>query len=66
MTTEYYKQTFHMFLLHDLCFVLCSLDLDVQHVLVQMIIFFFNLITHKSMRLEKSNHHNSQRRHFLV
>ena len=44
-----------MFLLHDLCFVLCSLDLDVQHILVQMIIVFFYLITHKSMRLEAIN-----------
>ena len=40
-----------MFSLHDLRFVLCSLDLDVLR--AQRIIGFFILITHKSTRSEK-------------
>ena len=49
------KETFHMFLLHDLRFVLCSRDLDVQR--AQRIIGFFSLITHKSKRSEKWSDH---------
>ena len=44
------KQTFLMFSLLDLCFFLCSLDLDVLH--AQRIMGFFILITHKSTRSE--------------
>ena len=44
-----------MFLLHDLRFVLCSRDLDVQR--AQRIIGFFSLITHKSKRSEKWSDH---------
>ena len=43
-----------MFSQLDLCFLLCSLDLDVLR--VQRVIGFFILITHKLMRLEKCVH----------
>ena len=42
-----------MFSLRDLCFVLCSRDLDVQR--AQRIMGFFILITHKSI-VRKSDH----------
>ena len=41
-----------MFSQLDLCFLLCSLDLDVLR--VQRVIGFFILITHKLMRLENA------------
>ena len=43
---------FHVFLLRDLRFVLCSRDLDVLR--AQRIIGFLILITHKSARLENT------------
>ena len=43
-----------MFSLRDLCFVLCSRDLDVLR--AQRIMGIFILITHKSMGFEKSDH----------
>ena len=43
-------QTFHMFLLRDLCFMHCSLDFDVLR--AQRIMGFFILITHKSTKSE--------------
>ena len=46
----YNKQTFHMFLLLDLHFLLCSSELDVLR--AQRIIGFIILITHKSVRSE--------------
>ena len=45
------KHTFHVFMLCDLCFVLCSLDLSVLG--AQRIMGFFILITHKSLRSKK-------------
>ena len=44
-----------MFSLCDLCFMLCSRDLDVL-LHVQRIMVFFILITHKSMSSKKSVH----------
>ena len=46
------KQTFRMFSLRDLRFVLCSRDLDVLR--AQRIMGFFDLITHKSTRSENA------------
>ena len=44
------KQTFCILSLHDLHFMLCSLDLNIP--CAQRIMGFFILITHKSMRSE--------------
>ena len=42
----------------DLCFVLCSRDLDVLR--AQRIIGFFILITHKPARSENQSHDNAK------
>ena len=52
------RQTFHMFSLSDLRFVLCSLDLDVP--CAQRIMGFFISITHKSLRSENPLAWNGQ------
>ena len=58
--TKYYycdyriRETFHMFSLLDLRFMLCSRDLDVA--CAQKIMDFISLITHKSTRLENPDH----------
>ena len=50
----FWLQTFRTSLLHDLRFVLCSLDLDLLG--AHRIIGFFIWITHKSMRSENRDY----------